>query len=66
MQGRLDLDEACTQFSWQRHCVRSCPMGWLEGINRRGEWAKPLTSLPTTDRACWKIIFEICWEAETA
>ena len=39
-------------------------MGWLEGINRRGEWAKPLTSLPTADRACWKIFFEICWEAE--
>ena len=27
-------------------------MGWLEGINRRGEWAKPLTSLPTADTAC--------------
>ena len=39
-------------------------MGWLEGINRRGEWVKPLTSLPTADRACWKIFFEICWEAE--
>ena len=39
-------------------------MGWLEGINRRGEWAKPLTSLPTADRPCWKIFFEIRWEDE--
>ena len=53
--GRFDLDEACAQFSWQRHCVRSCPMGWLGGINRRGEWAKRLCSLPSADRACWKI-----------
>ena len=27
-------------------------MGCLEGINRRGAWAKPLTSLPTADTAC--------------
>ena len=63
-QRRLDLDEACAQFSWQRHCVRSCPMGWLEGINRRGVRTNRLCSLPSADRACWKIFFEICWEAE--
>ena len=39
-------------------------MGWLEGINRRSARPKPLTSLPGADRACWKIFFEICWEAE--
>ena len=60
MQGRLDLDEACAQFSWQRHCVRSCPMGWLEGINRRGVRPKPLTSLPSADRD-WHTIF---WECD--
>ena len=27
-------------------------MGCLEGINRRGAWAKPLTSLPTAHTAC--------------
>ena len=34
-------------------------MGCLEGINRRSAWAKPLTSLPTADRACWKIFGRI-------
>ena len=39
-------------------------MGWLEGINRRGVRTNRLCSLPSADRACWKIFFEICWEAE--
>ena len=63
-RGRLELDEAVSEFSRRRHCVRSCPMGWLEGINRRGVRTKRLCSLPSADRACWKIFFEICWEAE--
>ena len=62
--GRLDLDEACALFSWQRHCVRRFPMGWREGINRRGVRNNRLCSLPCADLACWKIFFEICWEAE--
>ena len=27
-------------------------MDCLEGFNRRGAWAKPLTSLPTADPGC--------------
>ncbi len=60
----LDLNETVVNSSGRCHSPRSCPMGWLEGFNRRSARPKPLTSLPTADRACWKIFFEICWEAE--
>ena len=51
-RGRLELDEARGRFSRHRHCVRSCPMGCLEGINRRSARPKPLSSLPTACTAC--------------
>ena len=59
----LGLDEGC-QHSRAASFATEFPMGWLEGFNRRSGCAKPLTSLPGADRACWKIFFEICWEAE--
>ena len=34
-------------------------MGWLGGINRRGVRTKRLCSLPSADRACWKIFGRI-------
>ena len=51
-RDRLGLDEARTQFPGRPRSVWSCPMGWLEGINRRSSRAKPPTALPSADRDC--------------